>query len=517
MTVLICCEGEEDYRRTGPCISINEWDNLMRTTGFSGTDLNIPDYLDKRCHEYTIMISTAVAEANKEIPPTMIGEVPFSTACVVVDNRSVLQQEVANKLKDRLWTTVSWACHIVTLHQIMDLDNLNKTPCVFLIELESALLRDLDEKGLAALQCVLRECPGVLWITNGGGTLYSNPQLHLIDGFSRVARTEFSDLNLVTLAFDAFSLASVGWPIDKHLDQILQILNHQFSRSTDVIEPEYLQKHGRLEIARVAEARKLNNSIHRKIRAYQREMQDFGNGPPLALHVESPGLLESLRFIECPPSPTLGPGQLQIEIRATGVNFLDCLTALGQVDSTKMGAECAGIVTKVGPQCEYVPGDRVIALARDTYRSFTHASSRSVTKLPDGVSFAEGSALPVVFLTAWIALHDTAHLQSGETVLIHAGAGGTGQAAIQVAKILGAAVFVTVGSDEKKDLLMKLYGIEEERILYSRDTTFAQGVMRMTGKRGVDVVLNSLSGEGLNASWDCLAPVRSACISDISC
>ncbi|KAL8658296.1 MAG: hypothetical protein Q9226_001112 [Calogaya cf. arnoldii] len=497
---------EEEYRQTGPCISINAWDNLMRTTGFSGTDLNIPDYVDERCHEYTIMISTAVGEAIKEIPQTFAGEVPSSNACIIVDNGSVLKQEIANKLKDHLHTTASWACRIVALHQVVDLDNLNKTPCIFLIEMESALLADLGEKDLAALQCVLRECPGVLWITNGGGTLYSNPQLHLIDGLSRVARTEFSDLNLVTLAFEDFSSANAG-SSDDYIDKVQQILNHQFSLSADAMESEYHQRNGRLEIARVTEAPKLNDTIHTKTQSYQREMLAFGEGPPLALHVESPGLLESLRFIECPPSPTLGPGQLQIEIRATGVNFLDCLTALGQIDSTKMGAECAGIVRKVGPQCELVPGDRVIALARDTYRSFTQASSKSVTKLPDGVGFAEGSALPVVFVTAWIALHDTAHLQSGESVLIHAGAGGTGQAAIQVAKILGAEVFVTVGSDEKKELLMKLYGIEEERILYSRDTTFAQGVMRMTGNRGVDVVLNSLSGEGLNASWDSLAPL----------
>ncbi|KAL8846747.1 MAG: hypothetical protein Q9221_008190 [Calogaya cf. arnoldii] len=451
---------EEEYRQTGPCISINEWDNLMRTTGFSGTDLNIPDYIDERCHEYTIMISTAVGEVTKEIPQLVTGEVPAINA------------------------------------YSMYLSHRNG----------KCLLADLGEKDLAALQYVLRECLGVLWITNGGGTLYSNPQLHLIDGFSRVARTEFSDLNLVNLAFEDFSSVNAG-SIDEYLDKVQQILKYQFSLSTDATEPEYHQRNGRLEIARVTEAPKLNDTIHTKIQPYQREMRAFGEGPPLALHVESPGLLESLRFIECPPSPTLGPGQLQIEIRATGVNFLDCLTALGQIDSTKMGAECAGIVTKVGPQCELVPGDRVIALARDTYRSFTQASSKSVTKLPDGVGFAEGSALPVVFVTAWIALHDTAHLQSGESVLIHAAAGGTGQAAVQVAKLLGAEIFVTVGSDEKKELLMKLYGIEEERILYSRDTTFAQGVMRMTGNRGVDVVLNSLSSEGLNASWDCLAPL----------
>ncbi|KAL9004003.1 MAG: hypothetical protein Q9188_003165 [Gyalolechia gomerana] len=172
-----------------------------------------------------------------------------------------------------------------------------------------------------------------------------------------------------------------------------------------------------------------------------------------------------------------------------------------------MGGECAAPVSKVGPQCEYAPSDRVTALIRDTYGLITHTSGEKVVRLRDGMSFAEGSALPIIFVTAWIALHDTARLRPGESVLIHAGAGGTGQGAILVARILGAEVFVTIGSDEKKQLLMNHYGIEEDRILHSRDMSFPPGIMRMTGERGVDVVLNSLSGEGLRASWECLAPL----------
>ncbi|KAL9636598.1 MAG: hypothetical protein Q9204_002194, partial [Flavoplaca sp. TL-2023a] len=499
---------EEEHRQTGPCISIDEWDRLMRKTGFSGTDLNIPDYLEKPSHEYTIMISTAVGELEEKTPLPIIGESPTShRVCIVVDRTSVCQESFASKLKDRLAPGVSWDCQIVSLKEITELKDLNKIPCIFLIELESALLAKLDDEGLTAMQHVIRDSPAVLWITNGGGCLYRHPQLHLIDGFTRVARTESSELNFVILAFDPDSVYGAEYAIDNSIDLILQIFDRQLSWSADQLEPEYQQKHGRLETARVVEDRKLNHSIHSKIQSFQRGIQAFGKGPPLALHIESPGLLESIHFIECPCTPNLEPGQLQIEIHATGVNFLDCLTALGQVDSTTIGGECAGIVSKAGPDCDKVPGDRVVALASNTYRSFTYASSPCVLKIPDGVSFAEASALPVIFVTAWVALHDTAHIQPGELVLIHAGAGGTGQAAIQVAQFLGAKVFVTVGSGEKKDLLMKLYGIPEERILYSRDTSFAQGIRRMTGERGVDVILNSLSGDILRASWDCIAPL----------
>ena len=480
----------------------------MRSTGFSGTDISIPDFVEESCHEYTIMISTAISEVDKETPSSITHRTLPTIACVVLDESSALQQEIANKLRNSLRATPSLDCHVVPLHHIGEVDNLDKTPCIFLIELESALLANLGKEGLAALQRIVKECPQILWATHGGGRLQHHPWFHLIDGFSRVTRTEFPDLTFTTLAFDGSLLSRAGHAIDQYVECIVRILLHQLSHSAVELEPEYQQRNGRLEISRLVETTDLDNAINIKVLPYQRKMQILSEVPPVALQVESPGLLESLRFVECPPSPTLKSGQLEIEIRATGVNFIDCLTALGEVDSANIGGECAGIVSKVGPQCKYAPGDHVIALTRNAYRSFTHTSSEQVVGLPKGMSFAEGSALPIIFATAWIALQDTARLLPGESVLIHAGAGGTGQAAIQVARVLGADVFVTVGSDEKKHLLMSLYGIQEDHILYSRDTSFAQGIMRMTGEKGVDVVLNSLSGEGLRASWTCLAPVR---------
>ena len=98
----------------------------MRTTGFSGTDLNIPDYVDERCHEYTIMISTAVGQATNPMLAATIGEVPITNACVVLDDGSILQEEFAKRLNDRSQATVSWICQTVTLHQIMELGNLNR-------------------------------------------------------------------------------------------------------------------------------------------------------------------------------------------------------------------------------------------------------------------------------------------------------------------------------------------------------------------------------------------------------
>lgn len=148
------------------------------------------------------------------------------------------------------------------------------------------------------------------------------------------------------------------------------------------------------------------------------------------LHIQSPGSYDSLQLVKYAPTEILGFGELEIKVESTSVNFLDCLTALGQIDDNSVGCECAGIVPRVGIDAGFVPGDRVVFLSRNTYRTYTQSSSLCAAKIPCSLSFAEASTLPTVFCIAWIALCDTARLQEGKLILIHAGAGGTGQAAI---------------------------------------------------------------------------------------
>lgn len=122
------------------------------------------------------------------------------------------------------------------------------------------------------------------------------------------------------------------------------------------------------------------------------------------------------------------------------------------------------------------------------------------------MSYAEAASIPIIYCTAQYCLKDVARLQSNETVLIHAAAGGVGQAAIMLAQARGAKVLATVGSHEKKDFLMSTYGVSADCIFYSRDTSFTQGVMEATNDKGVDVALNSLAGDQLRATWKCMAP-----------
>ena len=274
-----------------------------------------------------------------------------------------------------------------------------------------------------------------------------------------------------------------------------------------VFEPEYTQIDGMLHINRLVEAKKPNEHVFLRT-AQPVRTREFEGFPPLKLNVRTPGLLDSLEFVEDTSfEESLAPDEIEVDVQAIGVNFKDCLIILGRVDSEKIGSKFAGIALSVGARCsQFQQGDRVTVFDFECYRTRVRVKEGQAVKIPDGMSFVEAASIPTTFSSAYYSLIEVARLQREESVLIHAGSGGTGQAAIQLAAHIGAEIFTTVSSMQKKRLLMEIYNLDEDHIFYSRDTSFADGIKRMTGGRGVDVVLNSLSGDGLTASWGCVAP-----------
>ncbi|KAJ8066800.1 hypothetical protein OCU04_004187 [Sclerotinia nivalis] len=268
---------------------------------------------------------------------------------------------------------------------------------------------------------------------------------------------------------------------------------------------EYVEIGGVLSIPRLVPDNLFTRQLQMK--PQQSCMRLFQNSPPLKMIVESPGLLDSFHFVEDRDvSRPLANDEVEIQTQAIGMNFKDCLIALGQIPNGKLGQECAGIVTRAGSNTQFLPGDRIILIAYEGYRTFSRGKAHSAYKIPHDMAFTTAAALPSQFGTAWGVIHTVARLQSHESILIHTAAGGTGQAAIQLAKLIGATIFATVGSRSKKRILIEEYQIPEEHIFYSRDVSFAKGIKRLTDGRGVDVVINSLVSDSLIASWECIAP-----------
>ena len=232
----------------------------------------------------------------------------------------------------------------------------------------------------------------------------------------------------------------------------------------------------------------------------------------LTLRSRHPGGVDSLAWEVASPRP-VGPGQVEVEVHAAGLNFRDMMWAMALLPEEALidgfagptfGLECAGIIRSVGRGVEnWQVGDRVMGFAPASLGTSVVTMADALARIPPWTSFAAAATIPVTFVTAKYALGHLAKLAAGEHVLIHAAGGGVGLAAIQFAKHCGAVVIATAGSEVKRSFL-RLAGADH--VLDSRDLRFYDEILRITGGQGVDVVLNSLSGEAMERSLEVLRP-----------
>jgi acyl transferase domain-containing protein/NADPH:quinone reductase-like Zn-dependent oxidoreductase len=226
-------------------------------------------------------------------------------------------------------------------------------------------------------------------------------------------------------------------------------------------------------------------------------------GQQFYLVTPSPGVLDDLTLREGNRRQP-AHGEVEIEILAAGLNFIDVMKAMGVYPGQSngelsFGIECAGRITAIGEGVvEWQVGDEVMAVVPsiDAFSAYTVVSVSFVVAKPESMSFEEAATTPIAFLTAYYALHHQGRLDKGERALIHAAAGGVGLAAVQICQKAGAEIYATAGSPEKRDFLRSL-GVKH--VFDSRALSFATEVMKRTNGEGVDIVLNSLAGEALQA------------------
>lgn len=397
---------------------------------------------------------------------------------------------------ERLWETLQGANTAVSA--VVDVTGLAAdADDPLLIPLDRCETASYLLRSLATAQSNLR--PAVHWVTLNAMVADDDlpgcvPQSALW-GFGRVAVNEYPQLRLRMI--DLQSQDALETCADRLVDELLR----------DSDEDEILLADSGRHVLR-AEAIDAAGEPRVRISA----QQAGGQQRSFRLEAAQPGAFERLQWSECPRrSP--GPGEVQIRVRAAGLNFRDIMWAMGLLPDDavedgyagpSLGIECAGEVVAVGEGVTTpAVGEAVMAFASLCFSDHVITDAATVVRKPDGLSFAEAATIPTAFFTAFYALSHLARLREGERVLIHGGAGGVGLAALQYAKSCGATVFATAGSDEKRDFL-RLLGADH--VLNSRSLAFADEVLELTGGEGVDVVLNCLAGEAMVRSLELLRP-----------
>ncbi|KAK8009898.1 hypothetical protein PG990_008863, partial [Apiospora arundinis] len=489
----------------GPILTEEGWDAALKTAGFSGVDMVFRDNEYKPRHRVSTLVATKPEVKEVE------AEAARERWVILADPAQAAHVDV---LKSKL-AAVPWIGETETYTLdglVASGSELSNTQVISLLELDTSLLGTIAGPQFEAVKRIALDAKTVLWLTRGGSPGAGNPAAEMAVGFSRSICSERGDQAFVTLSLETDDPAEGA-------GHVLRLIEHFHKigggKSADA-ESEYAVHNGLIHIPRIVPQKSVNQTLAARAKLPDKlsfTLGQDGPKPRINLTIKQPGLLDTLYYTETPASGTelLQTGEVEIEVAAASLNFRDVMISLGQVPGDGLGLEGSGTVTRVGPDCKTLqPGDRVMYFIFSTggcCGTYVRCDEASTRKIPrDDISFLDAAAIPAVWATVVYAFDYVGRLVKGESVLIHAGAGAVGQAAIQLAQLRGADVFVTVGSEWKRELVKELYGLTDDHIFHSRESSFVDDVFHATAGRGVDVVLNSLGGELLQHSWRCTAP-----------
>lgn len=493
----------ESWREYGPLLDEEQWRDVLLNQGFSDLQASSADVLDPLEEQTRVIVASAVEHVvqvkNTTSPPHVLLIGPDASS------ENAMVQTTKTKLNDAGITTT---CCTLTDSQTRDLAG---TAVISFAELDEGVLLNISDSDLTALQRLLSDSTGLVWVTRGGSASKgTRPELALFQGMARSLRAEREGVPCVSLDLDA----ETPLPTSDAVDLIVKVFEQSFGLAVGadfgLSDREFTEERGVLQIKRAIENTQFNELIATQTQRLEpkAELQDiFDSDRNLQVRIGTDGKLESLVFDDATDIGELADDHVEVSVHAVNLSSRDALIATGELSDEKMGSECAGIVTRIGRNVAHVVvGDRVAVWSVGSAATVVHCAAQSVQKIPDSFDFPSAAALPKALVTAYYSLVYAARIREGDSVLIYSAADATGRMAIQIANSLGARVFATVDSDEKKELLRRTRGVAESNIFSSQDLEFTSAIKQAIGGRGVDVILNTLEGEAAQESWGLVAP-----------
>ncbi|KAI1489804.1 hypothetical protein F5X96DRAFT_639079 [Biscogniauxia mediterranea] len=486
--------GENDDRRWGPELSEEGWDERLKSVGFSGVDLCFRDRDDVGWSSSLVVSTVPIESTTLPINKVTIVKPREETAPI-----KTLIDSLSTKL-----TADGASVDQKSLPELAGAD-LTNTRIIVTTELEKPILASINSEEFQAIKDIFHRSQGTLWLTKGGATIdIRDPELNMITGLARTVRGEAPEIYLTTLDLDP----DVPLETSSVTDTVLKVLKLQGDSYNS--DHEFAEREGALHVLRISPDEELS-----RLMKPDEDTEDHLSPQPLRqpgralkLGLKATGELDSFYFSDDTEyTKPLGDNEIEILVKAVGLDQYDMVIAVGQIWDVNLGIECSGVITRTGKDVtKFALGDRVVTCGMGWYKTYIRNSENMFQKLPDELSFEEGASLMISYGTAAYSVFNAARLQAGETILIHSAADVLGQAAISMAQHVGAEVLVTVSSEAEKTLLKETHKIPEDHIFSNKNAGFVQGIKRVTKGEGVDVIINSLTGELLRQTWHCIAP-----------
>jgi len=479
---------EDEFRDDTALMYREQWDNILSRNGFGGIHVARNSMMVSKA--VPILTNGHAAETNRMV---LISDAPDDGIVEISNNIRTISANVDISSWDQLPISED------TVYLIVD-------------RAETPLLLDPQPQLFKTLNALLASKAKILWVVvQDTADPVSTGYKGVVSATTRVLRRESGNNGFVNL--DIRDPACDPEVIGKAVVEILGKSFWPMTHDQKSIEPEFALENGRVSIPRVfpdATFLKWARSSWDAVTEAETETTVHRGDRTLKLEVGTPGLLSSLRFVDCDLSTELGAGQIEVKPEAYGLNYKDLCVALGQADSdAEMVGEFVGVVTAVSEDMKdlFQVGDSVMGFGAQPYSNLSRVNGYHVHKIPRGMSNTTAASISYAYTAAYQCIMKLARLEEGQSILIHSASGAVGQAAIQLAQSVGAEIFCTVGSREKRQFLVDSYGIPESHIYSSQSGSFKQSIMRLTNGEGVDVVLNTSTGEMLRESLDCVKPL----------
>ncbi|KAL4993611.1 putative polyketide synthase [Aspergillus recurvatus] len=480
-----------------PFVDTSRWNEILKNTGFSGVDVEVPGQEHVECRYSSIIISTAIGGGSASTAER-------DQILLVVDRTNASQVVMAQMIKKYLPVSV------ISLDELGRVNIELTAFVVSLVEIHAVVLDGISPNTYGNLHSLLTQTKNILWVSQPACE-DDLPHQHLAEGLGRSLASEDSTRKFVTLVLDSRE------PDEEAAKLILMVTEHMQVTPIESLEANWRGTGGILHVPRVYGNDEADKTVAQALKKHQEVALQITSDTHFGLRLDASG---APRFVE--ESPHILPleaDEVLVQVKAVGLSFRDYLVFSGQIDQQGLGLECSGVIIAAGEKAGYSRGARVCVIGTQLAKCHVRTHIRNVVPIPASLGFIEAASLPASLWIAHHALYHLARLQQHETVLILHASSSIGQMLVQMATHQGARVLATASTCATKDFICNSFGVAEANVILLEDgaslDSVSLGPMKGTG---IDVVVGPLSGYNNLDLSDCLAPcsrVVDTSISDI--